>query len=284
MSTQHLTGKSVIVTGAGNGLGRAYAIEIARQGASLVLNDVDAARAAEVASEVAEIGSRAEVVAGSVADWSVAERLVQTCTDAYGAVDGLVNNAGLLRNALPWEEDEASLRRVVEVNVLGSMFCGVNALRQMARQGSGAVVGITSGTLAGSAGLATYGTTKGAVASMIYGWSLDAGPVGVRVNGVMPMAVTGMTAQRTDWIDSSHADPELKKTRSSQRPEKVAPLVAFLLSDRAGGINGRIVRHDGRRITLATRPTWTGGHELRPDEELGFEEMAEVVEKLVAEH
>lgn len=283
MGTQHLSGKSVIVTGAGGGLGRAYALELARQGASLVVNDVDDARAADVANEVTELGGRAEVVAGSVADWSVAERLVQTCADSYGSVDGLVNNAGLLRNALPWEEDEASLRRLVDVNVLGSLFCGVNALRQMTRQGTGAIVGVTSGTLGGTTGVTTYGTTKGAVASMIYGWALESGPLGVRVNGLMPMAVTGMTAQRSNWIDSSNADPGLKKTQTGQGPEKVAPLVAFLLSDRAAGINGRIVRHDGRRITLATRPTWTGGHELRPDDELGFEEMAEVVEKLVAE-
>lgn len=281
MSTRNLEGKSVVVTGGGSGLGRAYVLELTSQGANVVINDIDGAAAQAVADEVRAIGVGAAVVlGGSVADWNVARDITTICVDSFGAIDGLVNNAGVLHNALPWEEDEAAVRRAVEVNVLGSMFCGIHALRRMVAQRHGAVVNIASGTLGGVSALTTYGTTKGAIASMVYGWSLEVEGTGVRVNGVMPMAVTGMTRIRDRWMSQNGPSAETLAARSGQGPERVAPLIAYLLSDRAQELNGAIIRHDGHRITLVTRPTWGGGYELGADDELGFDQMAAVVERL----
>jgi NAD(P)-dependent dehydrogenase (short-subunit alcohol dehydrogenase family) len=279
MSGLNLEGKSVAVTGGGSGLGRAYVLELARQGANLVINDIDGARAESVADEVLKVGlGRVEVLVGSVADLEVAQAITSLCVRSFGTIDGLVNNAGILHNSLPWDEQEPRVRRAVEVNVLGSMFCGISAMRHMIARSSGAIVNVTSGTLTGMSALATYGITKGAIASMVYGWSLETAGTGVRVNGIMPMAATGMTRVRDDWTVSTGRPASTG--RSGQSPEHVAPVVAYLLSDAAEQLNGVIVRHDGYRITLVNRPTWTGGHELEANEELGFSEVAEIIEGL----
>lgn len=282
MSAQHLEGRSVIVTGAGQGLGRAYALEVARQGGNIVVNDVDADLVSTVSDEVAALGARVEVVTGSVADWSVAEKLVGVCAEAFGSVDGLVSNAAVLHNSLPWEEQPASLQRIVEVNVLGSMYCGVNAMRHMVAQGSGAIVVITSGALNGGTGISSYGVTKAAAASMVHGWALEAEGTGVRVNGVMPIAGTGMSKHRYEWF-KSEANASVGVNRSVQGPEKVAPVVAYLLSDLSASLNGQIVRHDGQRIVLASRSSWDdAGYELGDNDKLDVDAVAEVVATLVA--
>jgi NAD(P)-dependent dehydrogenase (short-subunit alcohol dehydrogenase family) len=139
-----LDGKAVIVTGAGRGLGRAFALDAGAQGASVVVNDIDADAAEKVAAEIAESGGQAVASVGSVADWERAAELVATCLEEYGAVDGLVNNAGVLNLAPPWAETEESIRRVVEVNLLGALFVGSHAVRAMIDQGSGSIVNITS--------------------------------------------------------------------------------------------------------------------------------------------
>ncbi len=154
-----LDGKAVIVTGAGQGLGRAYALDAAAEGASVVVNDIDAAAAEKVAAEIAGAGGRAAPVVGSVADWDRAGELVGACLKEYGAVDGLVNNAGVLNLTPPWDESETSIRRVVEVNLLGALFVGTHAVRVMVDQGSGSIVNITSSAQLGLSTMGTYGAT-----------------------------------------------------------------------------------------------------------------------------
>ena len=150
-----LDGKAVIVTGAGRGLGRAFALDAAAEGASVVVNDIDTEAAEKVAAEIAGDGGRAVSCAGSVANWDQADDLVQTCLKEYGALDGLVNNAGVLALRPAWDETEDSIRRVVEVNLLGALFVGTHAVRAMVDQGSGSIVNITSSA---QLGLSTMGT------------------------------------------------------------------------------------------------------------------------------
>lgn len=274
--------KSVVITGAGYGLGRAYALEAARQGANVVLNDVDEKRLSEVASTIARSSSAGiEVVAGSVSDWSVAVDLFERCESVFGAVDGLVNNAGVIHATKVAEEEPEDLRRIVETNVLGAMFCGTNALRHMAPKRSGSIVNITSGALGGIKGLSAYGATKGSVASMVYGWSLEARDYGVRVNGVMPMAATGMGEQLQVAFQNMPVQPATADAKVEQRPEFVAPVVVYLLSDLSEHLNGEIIRHDGARISLLTRPAWSDGHAL-DNEMLDADDVARIVDSLRA--
>jgi NAD(P)-dependent dehydrogenase (short-subunit alcohol dehydrogenase family) len=242
--TGALDGHAVVVTGAGRGLGRAYAVAAAAEGAAVVVNDVDADAARETAELAAASGARVEVVAGSVAEWRGAERVVRHCVEAFGAIDGLVNNAGVLRATGPaWEAGEDALREIVEVNVLGAMFCGVHALRSMVPRGRGSIVNVISGAALGLEELAAYGATKGAVLSMTYGWAVDAGSTGVRVNALSPLARTPMG----DVWAAGGQDGNLP-------PEAIAPAVVYLLADRAAAVHGQVLRFDGRTLALLTPP------------------------------
>jgi NAD(P)-dependent dehydrogenase (short-subunit alcohol dehydrogenase family) len=240
-----LDGKAVIVTGAGQGLGRAYALDAAAEGASLVVNDIDAAAAETVAAEIAGDGGRAVPVVGSVADWDRAGDLVAVCLKEYGAVDGLVNNAGVLNLTPPWDESEMSIRRVVEVNLLGALFVGTHAVRAMMDQGSGSIVNITSSAQLGLSTMGTYGATKGGLASLTYSWSVDLGGYFIRVNAYAPVARTAMADM------SPVLPPDIPD------PADNAAIVTYLLSDLADGITGQVVQRRGNRLVVLAHPRLT---------------------------
>ena len=240
-----LDGKAVIVTGAGRGLGRAFALDAAGQGAAVVVNDIDADAAEKVAAEIAESGGQALASAGSVADWDCAGQLVARCLKEYGAVDGLVNNAGVLSLTLPWAETEDSLRRVVEVNLLGALFVGTHAVRAMIDQGSGSIVNITSSAQLGLATMGAYGATKGGLASLTYSWSLDLRGYFVRVNAYAPVAATAMTDM------SPVVPPDLPE------PADNAGIVTYLLSDLSDEISGQVIQRRGNRLVVLAHPCLT---------------------------
>lgn len=240
-----LDGKAVIVTGAGQGLGRAYALDAAAEGASVVVNDIDAAAAEKVAAEIAGAGGGAVPVVGSVADWHRAGDLVAVCRKEYGAVDGLVNNAGVLNLTPPWDESETSIRRVVEVNLLGALFVGTHAVRAMMEQGSGSIVNITSSAQLGLSTMGTYGATKGGLASLTYSWSVDLGGYSIRVNAYAPVARTAMADM------SPVLPPDIPD------PADNAAIVTYLLSDLSDGITGQVVQRRGNRLVVLAHPHLT---------------------------
>lgn len=251
-----LAGKAVAVTGAGRGLGAAYALLAAREGAAVLVNDVDRSAAAEVVAEISEAGGRAEADSSDISQWAGAGRLVQHCVEAFGAIDGLVNNAGLFRMADVREQDPAGFRSVIEVNLLGSAYCGLHAIQAMLEQGSGSIVNVTSGSQAGSASMAAYGASKGGIASLTYCWAVDLAGTGVRVNAVSPNANTRMAQEFERFRRQSSGSAPGQNTGKS--PESNAPAVVFLLSDAASAINGQVVRVDGDELSLMTHPAVLG--------------------------
>lgn len=247
-----LSGKAVVITGSGRGLGEAYAKLAAAEGAKVVVNDVDGAEADRVAESIRAAGGEAIAKVADISSWQGAEDLVQSCVSAFGALDGLVNNAALFHMALSQEETEARVRRLFEVNVLGTAFCGYAALRQMLRQGRGSLVNITSGAHSGILGMSAYGGSKGATASMTYAWALETQGTGIRVNAVSPMAATRMSDSTADFY-RSHGK-EVPKRTSVISAENNAPLIVYLLSDLARAVNGQVVRIQGPALNLVTHP------------------------------
>lgn len=248
---RELQGKAIVVTGAGSGIGEAYAMHIGAAHGRVIVNDIDGAMAARVASAIRSAGGEALAVQADVSDWNDAERLIGACVEAFGQIDGLVNNAGIFDMALPEEQSEAALRRLMEVNVLGTAFCGVHAIRRMLARGSGAIVNVTSGAQTGITRLSAYGASKGAVASLTFGWAVDLAASGIRVNAISPMGQSGMSSRVQAYFATRDevAWPEL-----TIAAENNAPVVVYLLSDAAAEVNGQIVRIDGAHLSLMSHP------------------------------
>jgi NAD(P)-dependent dehydrogenase (short-subunit alcohol dehydrogenase family) len=211
----------------------------------VVVNDIDLDMAEQVVAAIRDEGNAARVSGHDVADAAQAQALIDGCVEEYGRVDGLVNNAGLNYEALPWEEDPEQVRRMVEVNVLGVIYPGVSAIKAMRAAGGGAIVNISSGASLGQRTLGTYSATKGAVASLTYSWALDLEDSGIRVNGVCPLAHTRMV--RASARASRKCPPE-------RTPSLIAPLVLFLLSDVAAGITGQLIRCNGPQLHIVGQP------------------------------
>jgi NAD(P)-dependent dehydrogenase (short-subunit alcohol dehydrogenase family) len=240
-----LDGKAVVITGAGRGLGEAYALHAAQAGAAVVVNDVDAEPVEALAARIVAQGGRAVASVASVADPDQAGGIVARCLAEFGALDGLVNNAAVSYLAYPWEEDLAAARELIEVNVLGVLYCGTAAARVMRAQRAGSIVNISSGSSFGQRELGTYAASKGAVASLTYSWALDLAEFGVRVNGVCPLAWTRLV--------EAHPAAHARVTRA-RTPDRVAPLITYLLSDRAEGITGQLIRFLGDQLHIVRQP------------------------------
>jgi NAD(P)-dependent dehydrogenase (short-subunit alcohol dehydrogenase family) len=242
--TEPLTGKRVVVTGAGNGLGRAYARYLGAQGVRVVVNDIDPAKAEAVAGEVAAAGGEARAIGCSVADWEDAARIVELCIAEFGAIDGLVNNAGVHWVAEPWLGEEASIRSMISVNLMGAVFVGVHAMRQMVKQGHGSIVNITSTSQFGLTKRGVYGATKGGLASLTYSWALDLAEHGVRVNAYSPQAETALIKDKPF--------PGALPT-----PDENAPLVGYLLSDLSANLTGQVIARRFDKLVVMSHPELT---------------------------
>jgi NAD(P)-dependent dehydrogenase (short-subunit alcohol dehydrogenase family) len=247
--TKRLEGKAVVVTGGGRGLGAAYAMAAAAEGASVVVNDVDEDTARDAAERIRDAGHVAVANGDSVAEPDGAERLMAACVERYGHIDGLVSNAGLIVSGPPWELDPADARRLVDVNVLGVVYSGLAAMPRFRAQGRGVIVNVTSGGHLGMRGLALYGATKGAVASLTYGWARDLAQEGIRVIGYSPLAQTRMSSGATGLPD----------------PARVAMAIPYLLSDEAAGLSGQVVRFDGTSLSVLRQPAFAGPFATRDD-------------------
>jgi NAD(P)-dependent dehydrogenase (short-subunit alcohol dehydrogenase family) len=252
-----LQDKVIVITGAGRGLGLAYARHAAAEGAVVVVNDVDPAAARSAAERITAQGGRASWTGHSVSEHESAAALIAESASRHGRLDGVVNNAGLRPEGEAWTETPASIRQAVEVNLLGTLFCGLAAMKIMRSQGQGSIVNASSRAQRGIPSSATYAATKGAVASLTYAWAIDLHGSGVRVNAIAPQA--GGTGTRRRSQPTPPHEPAA---------DQMAPLISYLLSDLSTAVTGQVVRIGGRRdalsVGLMTHPG-NGPFLRRPD-------------------
>ena len=182
--------------GGGRRAWAADAKHAAALGAKVVVNDIDPEAAQATVAAIEAAGGDAIAEPGDVSAWAFAETLVQSCMKAHGTLTGFVNNAGILGPARMEEATEGDIRRMMEINYIGTAACAQAAARQLRAIGKGgSIVNVASGSHAGDIALGGYGATKGAVASLTYSWAMELRGTGIRMNAVSPLADTAMAAQ-----------------------------------------------------------------------------------------
>jgi len=248
-----LTGRVAVVTGAGRGIGQAIACGLAAEGAAVVVNDVGVALDGSAADEqpadvtvrrIVEAGGQAVADRESVADFDAAKRIVDHAVAAFGRLDILVNNAGIVRDRTLLKMTPEDFDAVVAVHQRGTFNCTRHAAAVMREAGYGRIINMTSSAgLRGNFGQTNYGAAKAAIMGMTFVWALELGRYGITVNAVAPSGVTRMTAGLFSGEPPADEDPALN-----------APLVAFLASERAGGVNGQVLGRSGYAYTIFQTP------------------------------
>ena len=245
-----LHGKTAIVTGAGNGLGRAEALALAASGANLVLNDLPGPAIDAVAEEIGP--DRAVVVAGDISQWATGERLIAAATGTFGGLDILVNNAGVLRDRMVFSMSEQEWDTVLAVHLRGHFITSRLATahwRESSKRDGGPVYARIINTsseafLLGSAGQPNYAAAKAGIVALTVTTARSCARYGVRANAICPRARTLMTANLMGEAPEGTVDP--------LSPQHVAPLVAYLASPAAAKVNGEVfVVHGGVAAVMA---------------------------------
>ena len=233
-------GKVALVTGAGDGIGRAIALALAREGADVVVNDVVPERAAKVASEIAGLGRRCLAVAADVADGPAVDQMFGRAVNELGPLDILINNAGIGQRLLALDITESDWRHVIDVNLTGVFLCAQAAARIMKPRRRGIIINLSSiaGKRISIHGAAHYTAAKAGVLGLTRHLAYEWGPYGIRVNALCPgETMTPLIARvgNPELLEQSRRRTPLGRLAT---PEDQANAVLLLLSDRAGFITG----------------------------------------------
>ena len=249
-----LDGKAAVVTGAGRGIGKGHALQLAKAGASVVVNDIDADVAAEVVAEIKALGGKAIGNTGNVGDKAGADSIVAACVEAFDKIDIMMANAGIARDRTFLKMTEEDFDSVMNIHVKGTFLCHQAAALQMKEQGNGGcLVSTVSAAHFGNFGQVNYAGAKGAIASMTYTMAMELARYGIRANAISPSGTTRMSDTYVGPDGKKHPMPFID-------PELNGPVLVYLCSDEGNYISGQIFGTGGERIALLSQPKY--GHTL----------------------
>ena len=260
-----LSGKVVVITGSGRGLGLAYAKALAESGAALVINDVDSRAADAAVSEIVAAGGKAVSLVAAIGDTDSAEMLVSTAVESFGRLDVMITNAGILRDRVLWKMSDYDFDAVTKVHLRGTFTCARAASIQMRKQGDGGRLILISSPAGqrGNFGPTNYSAAKAGIVAFARTWALELAKSNITVNAVVPVAATEMTKtipafapiieefERTgvpfpDWV---------RKDEGMGTVEDVTGLITFLASDASASITGQAIGIGGDRLSIWSHPT-----------------------------
>jgi NAD(P)-dependent dehydrogenase (short-subunit alcohol dehydrogenase family) len=264
-------GRICIITGAGRGIGRDYALMLAEQGAKVVVNDLGGARdgtsadtgpAQQVVDEIKAMGGEAIANTDDVSDFEAAGRMVQSAVDSFGGLDVVINNAGILRDRMLTNMTEAEWDAVIKVHLKGTFAPAHHAAaywRERTKSGEAndaRLINTSSVSgIYGNPGQTNYGAAKMGIAGFTIIASLELGRYGVTVNAIAPAALTRLTED----LGMGQASDEMKEAMS---PRWVAPIVTWLASTQSAGVTGRVFEASGG--VLAVAESWHRGPSATP--------------------
>ena len=282
----------MIITGAGRGIGRGHALEYARQGAKLVVNDLGAevdgsgsstGPAGEVVDEIRGMGGEAVANGDDISDWEGAQRLVNTAVESFGRLDVLVNNAGILRDRMLVNMTDDEWDAVIKVHLRGTFATSRWAAaywRERVKAGEtndARIINTSSPSgIYGNAGQTNYGAAKAGIASFTIIAAMELGRYGVTVNAIAPTALTRMTENLGMGAAATDRKPE---DFDAFAPENIAPLVVWLGSPESKDITGRVFNVSGGRISVAEG--WHAGPGVDKGDRWDPAELGKVVPDLV---
>ena len=261
MAQKMMQDKVVVVTGAGGGIGRDIALAMAASGARVVVNDIgtsttgegtDAGPAQKVVDEIKAAGGQAVASTDSVSEAASASRIVQCAVDSFGRIDGVVNNAGILRDRFFHKMSLEEWDAVIKVHLYGSYFMSRAAANHFKEQESGALVHMTSTSgLIGNLGLANYSAAKLGLTALSKSIALDMARFNVRSNCIAPFAWSRMIGS----IPTDTPEQQARVAKIQQMtPNKIAPLAVYLLSDQARDVNAQVFAVRNNELFLMSQP------------------------------
>ena len=278
-----LDGRVVIVTGGGRGIGRSHCLELATQGATVVVNDLGVGLggddegqdpASEVVGLIESAGGTASTDGASVSDWEAMAALVAETVQRYGRLDAIVNNAGILRDATISSVDERDFDAVLNVHLKGTFALMKHACvhwrseHKAGRTPTGRIINTTSGTgLMGNVGQAAYGAAKAGIANLTLTAAMEGARYGVTANCISPVAATRMT-QSAGLADALH-----DRGWNPMDPANSSPVVAWLASQQSGWLTGRVLRIDGGTVYPVRGWSLDAGYHSRSGEKLDANEL-----------
>lgn len=244
----NLEGKSVIVTGAGRGIGKAIAQKFASLGAKVLVSDVVEENVNKVVEEIKSNGGQAVGIVTDVTKSDQVDEMINKCTSEFGSLDVIINNAGITKDALCMRMSDEQWDQVIDVNLKGVFLCTRAAYKVMMKQRSGCIISLSSIVgLIGNIGQTNYAATKGGVIAMTKTWAKEFASRGVRANAIAPGFIK---TEMTDAIPDKVKDKLLTTIPLSRMgdPEDIANACAFLSSDAGGYITGQVLTVDGGMV------------------------------------
>jgi len=259
----NLEGKVGVVTGSGRGIGRAYAEALAGAGAAVVINDVDADVAQQTVDDITKAGGRAVAEVVPVGSTEAADRLVNRAVEAFGRIDIMCTNAGILRDKTLWKMTDDDFDAVVETHLRGTFTCARAAAIKMREQAQGGRIVLVSSIAGqrGNFGQTNYAAAKAGIAAFARTWAMELAKFEITVNAIVPNAITRMIASipgmgpLVEQAERGEPLPDvIRKGMGMGLPQDVAPLLVFLASDAAKDVTGQCVGLGGDKLALWSHP------------------------------